>query len=181
MLFRSGARGAGACELFGLEDRVDLRMGTFSKSLASCGGFIAGPGDVIEYLKIASRPFMFTASAVPAAVGAALGRPGEKVIALLGDGSAMYAIQGLWSAAQLALPISFIIVNNRRYEALVGFGRRFGLDNIVGTQLPGIDFVALAEGQGVRGRRVETAEALDDVLSASLASSKPSLVEVVVA
>jgi 8-amino-7-oxononanoate synthase len=68
-----GARGAGACELFGLEDRVDLRMGTFSKSLASCGGFIAGPGDVIEYLKIASRPFMFTASAVPAAVGAALG------------------------------------------------------------------------------------------------------------
>ncbi len=41
-----GARGAGACELFGLEDEVDLRMGTFSKSLASCGGFIAGPADV---------------------------------------------------------------------------------------------------------------------------------------
>ena len=67
-----GERGAGACELFGLEDRVDLRMGTFSKSLASCGGFIAGPADVIEYLKIASRAFMFTAAAVPAAVGAAL-------------------------------------------------------------------------------------------------------------
>jgi 8-amino-7-oxononanoate synthase len=68
-----GERGTGACELFGLEDEVDLRMGTFSKSLASCGGFIAGPADVIEYLKIASRAFMFTASAVPAAVGAALG------------------------------------------------------------------------------------------------------------
>jgi 8-amino-7-oxononanoate synthase len=68
-----GARGAGACELFGLEDRVDLRMGTFSKSLASCGGFIAGPEDVIEFLRIASRAFIFTASAVPAAVGAALG------------------------------------------------------------------------------------------------------------
>jgi 8-amino-7-oxononanoate synthase len=67
-----GERGAGVCELYGLEDRVDLRMGTFSKSLASCGGFIAGPADVIEYLKIAARPFMFTASAVPAAVGAAL-------------------------------------------------------------------------------------------------------------
>ena len=67
-----GARGAGACELFGVEDRVDLRMGTFSKSLASCGGYIAGPAEVIEYLKIASRPFMFTAAAVPAAVGAAL-------------------------------------------------------------------------------------------------------------
>jgi len=67
-----GARGAGACELFGLEDEVDLRMGTFSKSLASCGGFIAGPADVIEYLRIASRSFIFSASAVPAAVGAAL-------------------------------------------------------------------------------------------------------------
>jgi 8-amino-7-oxononanoate synthase len=68
-----GERGAGACELYGVEDRVDLRMGTFSKSLASCGGFIAGPADVIEFLKIAARPFMFTASAVPAAVGAAIG------------------------------------------------------------------------------------------------------------
>jgi len=67
-----GARGAGAAELFGLEDAVDLRMGTFSKSLASCGGFIAGPADVIEYLRISSRSFVFSASAVPAAVGAAL-------------------------------------------------------------------------------------------------------------
>ncbi len=68
-----GARGAGACELFGVEDEVDLRMGTFSKSLASCGGFVVGPSEVIEYLRIASRSFIFSASAVPAAVGAALG------------------------------------------------------------------------------------------------------------
>jgi 8-amino-7-oxononanoate synthase len=67
-----GARGAGTSELFGVEDRVDLRMATFSKSLASCGGVIAGPADVIEFLRIQSRPFMFTASGVPAAVGAAL-------------------------------------------------------------------------------------------------------------
>jgi 8-amino-7-oxononanoate synthase len=67
-----GTRGTGACELFGLEDQVDLRMGTFSKSLASCGGFIAGDEAVIEYLRIASRAFIFSASAVPAAVGAAL-------------------------------------------------------------------------------------------------------------
>jgi 8-amino-7-oxononanoate synthase len=67
-----GARGAGACELLGIEDRVDLRMGTFSKSLASCGGFIAGPHEVVDYLRIASRAFLFTAAAVPAAVGAAL-------------------------------------------------------------------------------------------------------------
>lgn len=67
-----GARGAGATELFGLEDEVDLRMGTFSKSLASCGGFIAGDHDVIDYMRITSRSFIFSASGVPAAVGAAL-------------------------------------------------------------------------------------------------------------
>jgi 8-amino-7-oxononanoate synthase len=67
-----GARGAGASELLGVEADVDLRMGTFSKSLASCGGFIAGPAEVIEYLRITSRAFLFTASAVPAAIGAAL-------------------------------------------------------------------------------------------------------------
>jgi 8-amino-7-oxononanoate synthase len=67
-----GARGAGTAELLGVEDRVDLRMGTFSKSLASCGGFVAGPAEVIEYLRIQSRAFLFTAAGVPAAVGAAL-------------------------------------------------------------------------------------------------------------
>jgi 8-amino-7-oxononanoate synthase len=68
-----GERGTGACELFGVEDEVDLRMGTFSKSLASAGGFIVGPADVIDFLRVQSRAFMFTASSVPAAVGAALG------------------------------------------------------------------------------------------------------------
>ena len=67
-----GARGAGACELLGVEDRADLRMGTFSKSLAACGGFIAADADVIDYLRVSSRAFLFTASAVPAALGAAL-------------------------------------------------------------------------------------------------------------
>ncbi len=67
-----GARGAGTAELLGVADRVDLRMGTFSKSLASCGGFVAGSHEVIEYLRLYSRAFLFTASAVPAAVGAAL-------------------------------------------------------------------------------------------------------------
>jgi 8-amino-7-oxononanoate synthase len=67
-----GERGAGTAELLGVEDRVDLRMGTFSKSLASCGGFVAGDSDVVEFLRIQSRAFLFTASGVPAAVGAAL-------------------------------------------------------------------------------------------------------------
>src|SRR5690242_5908813 len=63
-----GARGAGTAELLGVEDQVDLRMGTFSKSLASCGGFIAGPHEVVDFLRIQSRAFLFTASGVPAAV-----------------------------------------------------------------------------------------------------------------
>jgi 8-amino-7-oxononanoate synthase len=67
-----GARGGGTAELLGVADRVDLRMGTFSKSLASCGGFVAGSHDVIEYLRLYSRAFLFTASGVPAAIGAAV-------------------------------------------------------------------------------------------------------------
>jgi 8-amino-7-oxononanoate synthase len=82
-----GERGTGSCELFGLEDRVGLRMGTFSKSLASCGGFVVGPADVIEYLRIAARAFVFTAAAVPAAVGAAL----EAVKICRREGGPLYA------------------------------------------------------------------------------------------
>ena len=67
-----GPAGAGACAALGVASDVDLRTGTFSKSLASCGGFVAGPSDVVEYLRIEARPFLFTASAVPAALGAAL-------------------------------------------------------------------------------------------------------------
>jgi 8-amino-7-oxononanoate synthase len=64
-----GPRGAGTSAAAGL--RPDLVMGTFSKALASCGGFVAGPQDVIDYLKVTCRPLMFTASGVPAALGAA--------------------------------------------------------------------------------------------------------------
>jgi 8-amino-7-oxononanoate synthase len=82
-----GEHGTGTSELFGLADRVDLRMGTFSKSLASCGGFIVGPADVIEYLRIQSRAFLFTAAAVPAAIGAAL----EAVRICRREGEPLYA------------------------------------------------------------------------------------------
>ena len=68
-----GAAGAGTAELLGVADRVDLRVGTFSKSLASCGGFLASTHEVIDYLRIYARSFLFTASGVPAALGAALG------------------------------------------------------------------------------------------------------------
>jgi benzoylformate decarboxylase len=122
--------------------------------------------------------------ALPAAVGVALARPGERVIALIGDGSAMYAIQALWSAAQLALPMTFIILKNRRYAALQAFAPVFGYTKdapVAGTELPDLDFVALAAGHGVEGRRVERAEDLRQVLEHALQSPVPFLVEVEVA
>lgn len=117
---------------------------------------------------------------LPAAIGVALGRPGERVIALLGDGSTMYAVQGMWTAAQLGLPILFLIMNNGRYEALHSFGRHFGLEHLQGTNLAGLDFVALAQGQGVPGIRVGDAQALDHALILAFALNSPMLIEVVI-
>jgi benzoylformate decarboxylase len=121
---------------------------------------------------------------MPASVGIALAKPGAKVIALLGDGSSMYSIQALWSAAQLKLPIVFVIVKNRRYAALQEFAPVFGFadtDPVQGTDLPDIDFVALAKGQGCDGVRVEQAHTLRDTLVQALQSPVPILVEVEVA
>ena len=118
---------------------------------------------------------------LPAAIGVALGKPGQKVIGLIGDGSSMYAIQGLWSAGQLQLPITFVIIRNGRYQALEDFGPHFGLSQTVETNLPAIDFVALAMGQGIDGCRVDRADALEGVLRNALVAEKPTLVEVAVA
>jgi 8-amino-7-oxononanoate synthase len=66
-----GRQGRGVCDHFGLLPDVDLVMGTFSKSLASIGGFIAGSKEVIDYLRHTSRPYIFSASNTPAATAAA--------------------------------------------------------------------------------------------------------------
>ena len=121
---------------------------------------------------------------MPAAVGVALGKPGERVIALIGDGSCMYSPQALWSAAQLALPITFVILNNRRYAALQDFAPAFGFapdDPVQGTDLPGIDFVALARGMGCNAVRITDAAALPGGLRQALRSTGPIVVEVEVA
>jgi benzoylformate decarboxylase len=121
---------------------------------------------------------------MPAAVGVALARPEAKVIALIGDGSAMYSIQALWSAAQLRLPITFVIVKNRRYAALQEFAPTFGFAPgapLEGCDLPDIDFCALARGQGCEAVRVDDAHALEGALRDALACPRPMLVEVEVA
>lgn len=122
--------------------------------------------------------------AMPAAVGVALAQPEAKVIGLLGDGSAMYSIQALWSAAQLQLPITFIILKNRRYAALQEFAPTFGFgpeDKLEGTDLPDLDFLALARGQGCDAVHVADAAQLHQVLRDALAHPRPILVEVDVA
>jgi benzoylformate decarboxylase len=121
---------------------------------------------------------------MPAAVGVALAKPGSRVIGIFGDGSSMYSIQSLWSAAQLKLPIAFVILNNRRYAALQDFAPVFGFtdsDVVQGTELPEIDFVALAMGQGCAAVRVSDASALREALLRALRSPTPMLVEVEVA
>lgn len=121
---------------------------------------------------------------LPAAVGVALARrrrglPG-RVVGLIGDGSAMYSIQALYTAAQLSLPITFVILDNRRYAALQDFAPVFGYaDGAIpeGTALPGLDFVGLAQGHGVPALRVRTADQLDAALSAARGQVGPLLIE----
>ncbi|NJC06659.1 benzoylformate decarboxylase [Sphingomonas kaistensis] len=116
---------------------------------------------------------------LPAAIGVALARPGEPVLCLLGDGSAMYAIQGIWCAAHYAADVRFVIVNNGGYAALDQFGALFGL-KAVGSKMPGLDFVALAEAQGVPGECVSDPSDLDRALTALFAGAGPRLLEVIV-
>jgi benzoylformate decarboxylase len=140
-----------------------------------------------DYLPIVDRDGFYTCASgglghgLPAAIGIALARPHEKVIALLGDGSSMYAVQGLWSAAQLSLGVTFVIIRNQRYEALLEFGRHFGLQRTIGTELPNIDFCALARGQGVKAISVDRPDALKDALRRAFATiTELTLVEVAV-
>ena len=121
---------------------------------------------------------------MPASIGVALARPGEHVIALIGDGSSMYSIQAIWSAVQHQLPITFVILNNTRYAALQDFAPVFGFaptDPVQGTDLPGLDFVTIAQGMGCPGVRVNDAGELRGALERALSATTPTLVEVVVA
>jgi benzoylformate decarboxylase len=108
----------------------------------------------------------------------ALAKPARKVIALLGDGSAMYSIQGLWTAAEFGLPVAFVIVNNASYQALEEFGHHFRIDKLPGTRLPHLDFCALAAGHGVQAVRVDRCEDLDAALKQVFAANVPMLLEV---
>ena len=118
---------------------------------------------------------------LPAAVGIALAKSSkQRVIGLFGDGSAMYSIQALWSAADLGLPMTIVIVNNGGYAALSEFTAHFNIKQLIGTKLPGLNFVRLAEAMGCTGARVERARDLAPALQHALQSPGPFLLDVAV-
>jgi len=124
---------------------------------------------------------------LPVAVGAATASPGRPVLALIGDGSAMYTIQALWTIAREGLDVTTIIFNNRSYGILNIELERVGADKIgpkAKAQLdlsePAIDFVSMAKGMGVPGRRVATAEEFNAALEKAVKTRGPYLIEAIV-
>ena len=91
---------------------------------------------------------------LPASVGIALGHPGIRTVCLIGDGSAMYSIQALWTAAQRKLPLTVVVINNAGYGAMRSFSQVMQVRNVPGLDLPGIDFVRIAQGLGCDAVRV---------------------------
>jgi len=117
---------------------------------------------------------------LPAAVGMALGRPGQRTVCLIGDGSAMYSIQALWTAAQRKLPLTVVVINNQGYGAMRSFSQVMQVRNVPGIELPGIDFVKLAESMGCHAVRVTKSSEVADALKQGLSHDGTSLVEVMV-
>ena len=122
--------------------------------------------------------------ALPGAIGASLALPGRPVVAVVGDGSALYSVQALWTAAHLKLPITYVIINNRSYrilkERMVAFR---GVRAFAGMDFhdPQIDFMSLAQSMGVTAVRVARPADVDAALREAISSGAPRLVEVMVA
>jgi benzoylformate decarboxylase len=121
----------------------------------------------------------------PAAIGVQLAHPDRPVVALIGDGSAMYTCQALWTAAHSRAPVTFIIINNRSYRILkqrlnAQRGRAAQRGLFVGMELtdPDINFVSLASSMGLAATGVATITDFRKALQESLASNRPTLIEV---
>jgi benzoylformate decarboxylase len=113
-----------------------------------------------------------------AAVGVQLAQPNRRVVCVLGEGSAQYAIQSLWTAAAYKVPVTFLVLRNDEYAILKWFGMLEDISRAPGLDLPALDCVAVANGYGVSARRVGDAEELGERLQASLDSDGPELIEV---
>jgi benzoylformate decarboxylase len=116
--------------------------------------------------------------AMPAALGVQLACPSRRVVALVGDGSANYAITALWTAAQYQIPVVFVILKNGLYGALHWFAETLHVHGVPGLDVPGIDFVSLARGYGVDAVHAGRSEEIEAALKAALGSDRPTLIEI---
>jgi benzoylformate decarboxylase len=122
---------------------------------------------------------------LPAAIGVKLALPDRPVVALVGDGSAMYTVQALWTAAHYKLPIIWVIFNNTSYrilkQRLVNMrGLAEQADTFVGMELndPAIDFVGLARSLGIEGQRAKTVKDATDLIAKGLKDGSSLLIDV---
>lgn len=121
---------------------------------------------------------------MPAACGVSLGHQRAPVLCVVGDGSAMYSPQALWTAAAEGLPVVFAVVNNRQYKILKGYLRGMGgsavrTGRFIGMDLddPPIDFMALARSMAVDATHVDSAADVGDAVRTALASGRPHVLE----
>lgn len=113
---------------------------------------------------------------MPAAIGVALAVPSRRVVAVIGDGSASYGITALWTAAQLRVPVTFVILRNGTYGALRWFAELLQTPDVPGIDIPDIDYVPIAEGYGVPGTHVTDLGSLERLLTTE--PKGPRLVQV---
>ncbi|MET8997282.1 benzoylformate decarboxylase [Amycolatopsis sp. NPDC004169] len=113
---------------------------------------------------------------LPAAVGVAMGSPDRPVVGVIGDGSANYGITALWTAAHYRVPVTFVILRNGVYGALQWFGELLGTPDVPGTEIPGMDFTAIAAGYGVEATAVRDEDDLRAQLKAT--PDGPRLIQV---
>lgn len=143
--------------------------------------------NVMKHLPITrSGSYFFTASgglgfALPAAVGVAMALRDRPVVATVGDGSALYAIQSLWSGVDAGVDLLVMVFNNGGYRVLEGIARMAGAQSVSACTITHLDFCAMAQGQGATARRVTEAHDLVPTLTELLPQRGVRLIEVMVA
>lgn len=119
---------------------------------------------------------------LPASIGLALAErdkgTNRPILAIIGDGSFQYSIQGLWTAAQHELPILFVVPRNGQYGILKSFALLEETPNVPGLDLPGLDFVALAKGYGAHGVLAKTLDEVRAVCAEAFTRKGPTVMEV---
>jgi benzoylformate decarboxylase len=116
-----------------------------------------------------------------AAVGVQMAQPDRPVVCVVGEGSAQYAIQSLWTAVAYDVPLTVLVLRNEEYAILKWFAELESVQGAPGLDLPALDCVALAAGYGMNARSAGSAEELRELLGGAIASGRPELVEVRVA